>query len=78
MLLRSLFLDLLGIHNFQINAAVVGSSCMTERLVDALVGILQLHIFSDHSHLHTLRGMDDRVHDFLPFPHIGWRRIEPQ
>ena len=78
MLVSTINLDLLGIHDLEVDTTVVGSAGMTECLVDALVGVLKLHVLADHRDCGAMRWVNNRVDNSLPPFHVGGRSLKTE
>src|SRR5579883_3437143 len=70
-LLGALLLDLLGAHLADLEADVVRGRRVRERLVDRLVGVVELDVLADERDLERLLGVDERVDEPLPLGEVG-------
>ena len=49
---------------------------MSERFVDALIGILEINVFAYHRHFQLLARMNYALNELAPLGHIRRRSIE--
>ena len=68
---RALFLDLLGIDEAEVHPAVIGDPAVVEGLVEALVGVGQIDVFSDDRDRHLMGGVERPFDHVLPRPEVG-------
>ena len=75
-LLGPLCLDVLGVHEHEVDAAIVRGSGVGERLVNALIGILQLDVFSNNRDADAFLGRNDPLNKALPVGEFGFFGLE--
>ena len=77
-LLRAVPLDILRIHPLNLHPAIVGDAAVADRLIDGLVGVLQLDVLAHDTNADAVLRGDELADDLLPMRHVGRRRIQAQ
>src|SRR5262249_15958412 len=67
-----------GFNPSNLQSEAVGYSSVNERFVQALVGVLQLHILSYDSDGHNAVRVLDSLNKLRPFANVAFARLEPQ
>ena len=67
-----------GIDKFQVDSAVFTGGGVSERFVDTLIGVTDIHVFADHCNLDTLIRTDDAFDELPPVCEIGFRSFKMQ
>src|SRR5439155_23805530 len=70
--------ELLGFHPDDADLNVIGKSAVSERLVQALVGVLQLDILADDADRDLARGVAQALHQVNPRLHIPLGGLDPE
>src|SRR5215468_5886872 len=73
-----LALDALGVHPHHLDGCLVGDAPVGQRLVEALVGVLDLDVLADHPDLAVAAGGLDPAHDLLPAAEVGGARRQAE
>ena len=76
MRLGALLLDLLRVDPSDVHVDTVGDAPVCEALDDALVGVVQVHVFAAHRDLDRLRHRVDLLDHLLPLDEVGGRTDE--
>src|SRR5262249_53758595 len=67
-----------GIYKFQLDPAVFARRGMSERFVDTLISITDIHVFADYRDLDALFWANDAFDKFPPVSQIGFRSFQMQ
>ena len=73
-----LALDALGVHPHHLDRGLVGDAAVGERLVEALVGVLQLDVLAHHPDATAAARRLHPAHDLLPAGESIGRRGQPE
>ena len=71
-------LERFGVDQAQIDPAIVARGGVSERFVNAFVGVLQVDVFADDRDLDLLLRVDDATNELAPVAQIGRRRFDLQ
>ena len=77
-LLPAVSRELLGFDPDDVGLDVIGKPAVSERLVQALVGVLQLDILADDADRDLARGVAQALHQVDPGLHVPLAGLEPE